>query len=298
MKLTDKKLNILSKIMLFTATVIWGSSFFILKNTLDEIPVFFLLCVRFGGAVLIMSLVFIKHFKNFSLRHLWTGAVTGVFLGLAYITQTVGLKYTTPGVNAFLTSTYCILVPFMMWYVSKKAPDKFNFIAAFTVIAGIGLVCIGSGAVEFSFMGEGLTMICGIFFAAEMVAIEHWGVKLDVIIFTIVQFAAAFVCCLVCFFAAGEKVPTSYSASSVWSLAFLTVLCTVVCFLFMNVGIKHTSASYSAIVTCLEAVFGVLFSIVFYHEKVTLQIAIGFAVIFIGVLINETKLSFIKKKKD
>lgn len=296
MQLSEKKLNIISRIMLFAATLIWGSSFFILKNTLDEIPVFFLLAVRFSVSAVLLFIIFIKRFRAFNRRYLLTGAATGIALGLAYITQTVGLKYTTPGVNAFLTSTYCVLVPFFMWYAKKKAPDRYNFAAAFIVVIGIGLVCLGSGGVNFSFMGEGLTMICGIFFALQMVLIDHWGRELDVIVFTVVQFTAAFLVCLVCFFAADEKIPTHYSASSVLSMAFLTILCTLVCFIFMNIGIKHTSAMYSSLVTSLEAVFGVLFSIAFYGERITLQIAIGFAVIFLGVVLNETKFSFIKKK--
>lgn len=298
MHTTDKKLNIISKLMLFAATLIWGSSFFILKNTLDEIPVFFLLCVRFSVSAVLLFIIFIKRFKRFNIKHLWTGAVTGIALGLAYVTQTVGLKYTTPGVNAFLTSTYCILVPFFMWYMKKKAPDKYNFIAAFIVVVGIGLVCLGNGGVSFSFMGEGLTMICGIFFALQMVFIDHWGKDLDIIVFTVVQFFSAFLVCLIFFFAAHEKIPREYSPAACWSLAFLTILCTIVCFLFMNFGIKHTSAMYSALVTSLEAVFAVLFSIAFYGERPTVQIVIGFAVILLGVVINETKLSFIKKKPD
>ena len=298
MQLSEKKLNIISKIMLFAATLIWGSSFFILKNTLDEIPVFFLLGFRFIVSAVLLLIIFIKRFKVFNRRYLLTGAVTGIALGLAYITQTVGLKYTTPGVNAFLTSTYCVLVPFMMWYARKKAPDKFNFIAAFIVVIGIGLVCLGSGGVQFSFMGEGLTMICGIFFALQMVLIDVWGKDLDVVVFTVVQFVAAFLVCLVFFFISHEKVPTEFSPAACWSLAFLTILCTLVCFIFMNFGIKHTSAMYSSLVTCLEAVFGVLFSIAFYGERLTLQIGIGFAVILLGVVLNETKFSFLKKKSD
>lgn len=296
MQLSEKKIGIISKIMLFTATVIWGSSFFILKNTLDEIPVYFLLGFRFSVSALLLFIIFFKRFKQFNLKYLRSGAITGVSLALAYITQTVGLTYTTPGVNAFLTSTYCVLVPFFMWFITKKAPDKFNIIAAFTCLVGIGLVCIGTGAVSFTFLGEGLTLICGIFFALQMVFIELWGKELDVVVFTVVQFLAAFLVCLIFFFATGEKIPDSFSPAACVSLAFLTILCTLVCFIFMNFGIKHTSAAYSSIVTCLEAVFGVLFSIVFYHERVTLQVSVGFAIILLAVLINETKLSFFKRK--
>lgn len=38
--------------MLFAAAIIWGTSFFVMKNALDVIPVFYLLAIRFtAGAV-------------------------------------------------------------------------------------------------------------------------------------------------------------------------------------------------------------------------------------------------------
>ena len=105
---TETKRTVAAKLMLFSSAVIWGSSFFILKNTLDELPVYFLLCVRFLFSAILLSIVFFKKWKLFNLKYLWTGAITGAFLGFAYIFQTIGLKHTTPGTNAFLTTVYCV----------------------------------------------------------------------------------------------------------------------------------------------------------------------------------------------
>lgn len=82
---TETKRTVAAKLMLFSSAVIWGSSFFILKNTLDELPVYFLLCVRFLFSAILLSIVFFKKWKLFNLKYLWTGAITGVFLGVAYI---------------------------------------------------------------------------------------------------------------------------------------------------------------------------------------------------------------------
>lgn len=40
----------LAKPMLFAAAIIWGTSFFVMKNALDVIPVFYLLAIRFTAA--------------------------------------------------------------------------------------------------------------------------------------------------------------------------------------------------------------------------------------------------------
>lgn len=220
---TETKRTVAAKLMLFSSAVIWGSSFFILKNTLDELPVYFLLCVRFLFSAILLSIVFVKKWKLLNLKYLWTGAITGAFLGFAYIFQTIGLKHTTPGTNAFLTTVYCVIVPFLSWAVSKKRPDIYNFIAAAICITGIGLVCL-DGKMSFSFLGEGFTLICGIFYALQIVAVEKWCSDLDVILHTIIQFFTAFFICFI-FFYFKRKLPKAY----IYGLGVIACICYRIC---------------------------------------------------------------------
>lgn len=293
--LSANKRSIFAKIILFLCTIIWGSSFFILKNTLDEVPIYFLLTVRFLSSAVLMSLIFAKRYKHFNMKYLLIGGLAGIFLAFAYIFQTIGLQYTTPGTNAFLTTTYCLLVPFMMWIFTRKRPSIYNFIAALICIVGLSLVCLDGGGISFSVKGEGFTLICGIFFAAQMVVIGLYGEKLDIMLFTIFQFFTAGVVCLIFFFIF-EKPPTSLSTGSMLSIVYVTVFATLICFIFMNVGIKYTSATSASLILSLESVFGIIFSMIFYKERITLQVGIGFAVIFIAILISETQFSFLHKK--
>ena len=59
-----------------------------------------------------------------------SGAVIGLLLFIAYSIQTIGIIDTTPGKNAFLTAVYCVIVPYLYWFVDRNKPDKFNIIAA------------------------------------------------------------------------------------------------------------------------------------------------------------------------
>lgn len=93
-----------------------------------------------------------------------------------------------------------------------------------------------------------------------------------------------------------ESFPKHISTGSVLSLVYVTVFVTALCFVFMNMGIKHTTASSSSLILCLESVFGILFSMIFYHERPTLQTAVGFVIIFVGIVLNETKPKFALKK--
>ena len=130
----------LAKPMLFAAAMIWGTSFFIMKNALDVMPVFFLLAIRFTAGAVLLALVCWKKWKTVTKDYLWRGAIIGAFLFLAYLEQTFGLDRTTPSKNAFLTSVYCVLVPFLYWAVMARKPDKYNILAAVLCVAGVGLV--------------------------------------------------------------------------------------------------------------------------------------------------------------
>ena len=290
----SKKYSLLAKIALLTATLIWGSTFVILKNALDSVPTYFILSFRFLTATLLLSAIFYKKWRLVNKTYLWQGGLIGVCLALAYIFQTVGLANTTPGKNAFLTATYCVLVPFMMWMIYGKKPDKFNVIAAFTCIVGIGLVSLdGQFIIQF---GDWMTLICGIFFGLQIVFISAFNKDKDAILLTIIQFLTAGIITGIlslCF----ETMPQSIPAGAWIEVVYLTLFGTTVAMLLQNLSQKHMSPSAAAIILTLEAVFGTVFSVVFYGEVLTLKLVAGFVVIFFAVLTSETKLEFLRKKR-
>ena len=116
----------LAKPMLFAAAIIWGTSFFVMKNALDVIPVFYLLAIRFTAGAVLLAAVCWKKWAGFTRDYLWRGAVIGAFLFLAYSVQTFGLDRTTPSKNAFLTAVYCVIVPFLYWAAARRRPDRYN----------------------------------------------------------------------------------------------------------------------------------------------------------------------------
>ena len=143
--------------LLILATIIWGSSFVVMKSSVDVLPTFWLLAIRFSFAALVLAVVFIRRWKVLDKQYLIGGTVMGFCLFLAYTFQTFGLEQTTSGKNAFFTAVYCVIVPFLYWFIAKRRPDRFNLIAAFLCIGGIALVSItGDNASAFN-MGDVLT---------------------------------------------------------------------------------------------------------------------------------------------
>ena len=288
-----KATSFLAKLALFSAALIWGSSFFMVKNTVESIPPTFLLAVRFTVAALLLSAVFWKKWKQFSWDYLLRGGIVGFCLFLAYCSQTIGITDTTPGKNAFLTAVYCVIVPFLFWAVDRKKPDWYQFFAAVLCIGGIGLVSLeGSFSIR---MGDSLTLLGGFFYAAHMVAVAKVCRDRDPILITILQFgfAGLFSWIVTLLF---EPFPTALPDwETLGSIGYLAVFCTAGALLLQNVGQAHTHPASAAILLSLESVFGVFFSVLIYHEALTGKLLAGFCLIFFAVLVSETKLSFLRR---
>lgn len=294
MQVTDRKKDILGRGALVLTTLIWGTSFIIMKDTLDTVPTLWLLAFRFTGAAVLMALFGARQLKTLDLGYLKGGVVMGVCLCVAYIVQTYGLVYTTPGKNAFLTATYCVLVPFLWWFFNKKKPDRYNLSAALICLVGMGLVSLQD---DLSVgIGDALTCCCGLFYALHIIATAKAAEGRSPVLLSMIQFATAAVLCWIVAPLSGPM-PKSIPAESWCSIAYLCFMCTGVCFLLQTIGQKYTPPSAVAVILTLESVFGTLLSILFYHERLTLRVAAGFVLIFAAVLISETKLSFLRRRE-
>ena len=265
------KTDTIARLALLLATLIWGSSFIIMKDALDNIGTFFLLAVRFTGACILLAIVFYKKLKKLNKEVVKAGFVMGTALITAYILQTFGLAETTPGKNAFLTAGYCILVPFMFWAVAGTRPDRYNIIAAVLCIAGIGLVALDDNLT----MGRGdvLTLMCCAFYALHIIVSARYTQTYDVMLLTLLQFFfAALWSSLLCVLFEPVPAVAEIPPYTWFSLGYLCVFATAGALLMQTYGLKYTSPSAGALILSLESVFGVIFSIMVGAEAVTARL--------------------------
>lgn len=183
------------RLLIVVATIIWGSSFVIVKDVTGFLTTGWILVVRFSVAAVLLALVFAKKRHLYLQRdYLFYGGLFGVALFLAYYVQTQGLIYTTPGKNAFLTGTYCVLVPFFAWFATRKRPTLINVGAALLCIAGVGLVSL-SGDLTVN-VGDALTLLCAVFYALHIVLVSRFSQGRDIFVLTMWQFAGVALCAL------------------------------------------------------------------------------------------------------
>lgn len=293
------KTKLIGRSALLGTTLIWGSSFIILKATLNSVPTLWILAFRFTGAAALLALFSLRELKKLDRRALKYGLAMGAALYCAYTVQTYGLLYTTPGKNAFLTAVYCVIVPFLYWAVARQRPDRYNIAAAVLCIAGIGLVSVtGDNAAAVS-MGDGLTLVGGFFFAAHIVAVSRFSQGRDIFLLTAIQFASFALFSWLGVLATRPALPVeALDGGLFFSLAYLVIFASCGALLFQNIGQKYTAPATAAVLLSLEAPFGVLFSILLANERPTPLMFVGFALIFLAVVCSETKFSFLRRKKE
>lgn len=295
--MNEKLMRRLAKPMLFAAAFIWGSSFFIMKDALDALPVQYLLAIRFTAGAVLLGIFCGKRWRTFTPDYFWRGAVIGGMLYTAYSIQTYGLALTTPSKNAFLTAVYCVLVPFLYWAAARIRPDRYNVLAAVLCVTGVGLVSL-TGDLTVN-PGDGLTLVCALFYAMHIVSVAKVSPGKDIYLLTVFQFAFAALFAWI-----GGALTETFPAQALAKpevllpLAYLAVMATTVALLFQNVGQVWSDPASASVILSLESVFGVLCSVLFAGDQVSGRMLAGFALIFVAVVCSETKFSFLRKKEE
>lgn len=290
----------LGKIMLLIVAILWGSSLTVVKLASDTFRPNMILAIRFTVSAIILSIIFWKKLKAMTKHDIKNGLLIGVFLFMAYSIQTIGVGYTDPGRSAFLSASYCVIVPFLAWFALNKRPDRFNIIAAAFTIGGIYFVSMagGNGASVFdqgkeAILGDGLALLAGFLFAAHIVAVTKLSEGKDPILMTILQFAMAAILSIVVTLVFEDNSAIVLSQKSVFGVGYLAIMCTSVALLLQNIGQKYASASSAAIILATESIFGIIIPVFMGIESLTTNKLIGFALIFIAIIVSETKLSFL-----
>lgn len=276
------------KLMIVVATVIWGVSFVVMKDAVGVMEPSWLIGIRFICTAIILSAVFWKRLRaSFGRDLLAGGALLGFLLFAAYWTQTVGLKYTTPGKNAFLTAVYCVIVPFLFWGVAKRRPTLYNVSAAVLCIVGVGLVSLSGEDLALGF-GDGMTLVCSVMFAAHIVATAVVSKKTDVMALTVMQFVVAGALgCLVGLFTEPLPNVAAITPDFLFNMAYLVILASCVAMGFQNAAVAKVPPAQAAVLLSLESVFGVAASIILYGEQMTFSLVLGFVLILGAVILSE-----------
>lgn len=292
MKLNERR-SLVADLSLLIIAIIWGGGFVAVKDALNNITPFYIMAMRLIGASVLLALIFFKTMKKVTKQDIIYGSIVGIFLFTGFTGQTVGLQYTTAGKQAFLTTVYVVIIPFFAWGIDKKRPDFYSIFSTFLALFGIGFLSIGDGFSLNLNIGDWLTLASAFLFAAHIISVSYYSKKVDPIALSVIQMLFAGLVSLVCALIFEPKF-TGINEDAFFSIFYLTVFSTMVAFVVQNVAQKYTHPNHVGVILCLESVFGAILSVLILKEVFTLNMIIGCVIIFIALIISETKLSFIK----
>lgn len=279
---------LLSSVGMLLTAAIWGFAFVVVKDTVDVIPPVYMMALRFTIAAVGLGVILMRRLSAVTGSMLVQGGLIGVCLFVAYLLQTIGIQYTSAGKNAFLTTVYVILVPLILWIWHRRFPGAHIILASLVALLGIALLTLQD---DFG-MGRGdvLTLLCGIFFALQIVLIARFTATQDPALLAMLQLAVAAILSWLVAPVLEGSLPLGQLAevSTMLSILYLGVFSTLVAFLLQNVCQKYTPTAVAAIFLSLEAFFGVLFSWIFLGERLSFRMLVGCLLLFVAILLAET----------
>jgi len=255
---------------LLTVSAAWGLSFIVMKDAIQRQSVNNFLFTRFALAVIVMILIRPQTIKLFNKDLLQRGGLAGIFLGLGYIAQTLGLERTGAAITGFITGLYVVLTPLIASIVLKEKITKFTWLCIAVATFGLGLLSIRGFSVG---IGEMFVLASAVLFAAHIIALSKWSSGRDVYAMTVIQLTMCAILAGLASAVEGYSLPPD---SGVWSVVIFTaVFATAVAFIVQTWSQAHMSATKVAVILTMEVVFAALFAILLGGERLTLQTAIG-----------------------
>lgn len=279
------KQSTIAKFALFLTAVLWGSTFTIGKLAAEVFSASFIIAFRFLVAGVALLIAAYPQRKQLDRKYWSAGFWMGLTLFISYILQVGGLALdTSPGKSAFLCTTYSVMVPFLHWLVTRKRPKVHHILSVFLSLAGVGILSLSGGWGMSA--GDILTVLSGIPCAMNIVISSIVCRDRNVLLLTTIELWVVTILAWI-FVLAGREFPAEFPLGAVGGIVYLGLFATALCLYMQSYGLKYAEPAVAGMLLSLESVFGVVFSVVIYREKITLRMLIGFAVIFAAIVLSQ-----------
>ncbi|MBN2668968.1 MAG: EamA family transporter [Bacteroidales bacterium] len=264
-------------------TIVWGTTFFIVKDTVENVNEYFIVMVRNSLAALLIIPYALKKNKKalFKFQSLLPGMLIGFLLATTYTSQTIGLKFTSSGHSAFITGSAVIAVPFIMAAFFGQKLRSIELISTGLVLIGIFLLTYD---VETDFnKGDLITIITLLAYAFHMIYSSLFVKKVEVIALVTHQFFWAAVFSGLAYFILGEPV-ANISPLDGWMLLYLGAIGTLFCYFASVWVLKYMSAVKLIVIFALEPVFASIFAYFFADEVLSFKELSGSLIIISSII--------------
>lgn len=283
--------SIKAHLLLVLVTLIWGSTFVLVKAALRDASPLALNTARMLLAAILLTAYYRKNLSGLTRPAALMGCAVGVFLFLGYALQTTGLALTTPSKSAFLTGVSTVLVPIVLITFWRTRIHLWRAVGIFLALTGLFLMTVPAGRqnlADFANVNTGdlLTIGCAIAFAFQIVFLGRATQRFPFEQMAVLQIGVAAVLMLVTT-PLLEHPRLALNQTVIAAILITGVLGTALAFTVQAWAQQFTPATHAALIFTLEPVFAWLTSFVYLRERLGIRSGAGALLILAGVLISE-----------
>ncbi|MDQ1746360.1 MAG: hypothetical protein QOD07_623 [Frankiaceae bacterium] len=262
--------------------VCWGSTFVVVKDAVERMPVMDFLAWRFAIAALVMAALRPRAVAALSPAARRHGVVLGLALAAGYVAQTFGLERTPATVSGFITGLFVVFTPLCSGLLLRQRVDRASWGGVALATIGLALLSLHGLAVG---TGEAITLLCAVSFALHIVGLGQWSTPQDAYGLAVVQLATVAVVCIPA--AAPDSLAPPPDAG-VWLAVLLTsLLATAFGFFGQTWAQAHLAPARAAVVMTMEPVFAGIFGVTLGTDRIGPRTVVGSLLVLTAMLLVE-----------
>ena len=279
--MTDRRSG-LATLALLGVTASWGSTFFLIKDLLERIPVADFLALRFGIAAVALFVVSPAAVRRLSPQARRRGLALGAVYGVAQLLQTAGLERTEASVSGFITGMYVVATPLLAGWLLREYVPRSVWLAVGLSTGGLAVLSLRGLAVG---SGEALTLVAALLYAVHIVGLGAWSRASDAYGLAVLQMAVI---------AVVAALPTAYDGITLptraddWAaVVYMAIVCGALALLAQTWAQAHLPPTRAAIVMTMEPVFAAAFAVSLGGEVFTSRMLIGGGLVLAAMYLVE-----------
>lgn len=266
-------------LLLLSVSAIWGSTFVVVQDAVQQMPVHPFLAWRFTLATAVMLALRPRAVFALPVQLRRKGFLAGLALAGGYLTQTMGLAMNvSPTVSGFITGMFVVFTPLVTAVMFKSKVPGITWIAVAIATAGLALLSLRGFSIG---AGELITLMCALLFAFHIVLLSRWSAPEHAYGLTVLQLAT--VAGLEAVVTLAGQQSTTPPTTGVWvSIIFLAIFATAYGFVVQTWAQSHMSATRAAVILTSEPVFAGVAGVLT-GDQLTLRIGLGAALVLIAM---------------
>jgi drug/metabolite transporter (DMT)-like permease len=282
----ERSLRLRADLALVGNTLAWGSTFVVVKRTIEGVSPLLFLTMRFAIATAALMLLFPRAWRG-GKAGVRAGLIAGCFLFCGYAFQTFGLRLTSPAKSAFITGLSVPLVPLVAALVYRIRPRWIEIAGVCCATFGLGLLTLRGASLAIG-RGDLLTLCCALAYAAHIVTVGHYSGAVPFETLAVAQVATS------ALLAGGsfwwfEPPFVQWSGGMIAATVFAGLIATAAAFTVQAWAQQYTTSTRTALIFALEPVFAWITSFIVIGERLSGRMAFGAILILAGILLVELR---------